>query len=258
MEQTKLDSIISMIDKERVPQHVAVIMDGNGRWAERRGEDRIFGHQNAIDALKDTIEGSIQIGVKYLTVYAFSTENWNRPKSEVDALMQLLIESIDTQTDGLIENKVCLKTIGDTERLYPEVQQKLLQAIQKTYTKDSNLHLYLALSYSGRSEIISAVKKIASDLLEQKISEKDINEKLIASYMYDPSVPDPELMIRTSGEVRTSNFLMWQSAYTELYFTDVLWPDFRKKDLFDAIINYQSRERRFGKTGKQILKQTNF
>jgi undecaprenyl diphosphate synthase len=239
------------LNKNQLPIHVAVIMDGNGRWAKKKGNIRIFGHKNAIKAVTDVVEASVEIGVKYLTLYAFSTENWNRPKIEVNALMSLLVSTINTELKTLNKNNVRLLAIGNLESLPKNVHKKLKEAIENT-AGNTGLSLVLALSYSSRWEITNAVKKIADDIVARKIENKDINENLFSSYLTTDGIPDPDLLIRTSGELRISNFLMWQMAYTELYFTDTLWPDFSKNDYYKAIYEYQHRERRFGKTSEQL------
>ena len=230
---------------------MAIIMDGNGRWAEQNGLDRIFGHKEGVEAVRSVVEGAGEIGVEYLTLYAFSTENWNRPKEEVNALMGLLVHAIVAETDNLHKNNVSLRTIGDIASLPLEVQQNLDGAIEKT-AANTGLRLVLALSYSGRWELVEAVKKMADELKNDKIVKSSINEELIGKYLPTFGLPDPELLIRTGGEFRVSNFLLWQIAYTELYFTQKLWPDYRKEDLFEAVNDFQRRERRFGKTSEQI------
>ncbi len=240
------------IDKNNLPVHVAIIMDGNGRWAKKKGNQRIFGHKNGVKAVRDTVEGAGELGIQYLTLYAFSTENWNRPKQEVDALMTLLITSINSETDTLIKNNVRLLTIGDTEGLPKNVKEKLNTVIDKT-ANNTGLTLVLALNYSARWEIVNAVKNIITDSKKSDISIEKINNEFFEGYLNTKDIPDPDLLIRTSGEYRISNFLIWQIAYSELYFTDVLWPDFRREDLYNAIINYQQRERRFGKTSEQLI-----
>ena len=235
----------------KIPQHVAIIMDGNGRWAEQNGLDRIFGHKEGVEAVRSVVEGAGEIGVEYLTLYAFSTENWNRPKEEVNALMGLLVHAIVAETDNLHKNNVSLRTIGDIASLPLEVQRNLDGAIEKT-AANTGLRLVLALSYSGRWELVEAVKKMADELKNDKIVKSSINEELIGKYLPTFGLPDPELLIRTGGEFRVSNFLLWQIAYTELYFTQKLWPDYRKEDLFEAVNDFQRRERRFGKTSEQI------
>lgn len=241
------------IVSEKIPAHVAVIMDGNGRWAKQRGMMRVLGHKNAIKAVRDTVEAAAEIGVKHLTLYAFSTENWNRPKQEVDALMELLVSTIGIETKTLMDNKIALNAIGDIDSLPPKTRKELASAIEKT-AGNKNMTLHLALSYSGRSEIMRAIKNIVFDLKENKLDRAALNDEMLSSYLYTAGIPDPELLIRTSGEHRISNFLLWQMAYTEFYFTEKLWPDFRKDDFYTAIIDYQQRERRFGKTGEQVAK----
>jgi undecaprenyl diphosphate synthase len=240
------------IDKNNLPVHVAIIMDGNGRWAKKKGNQRIFGHKNGVKAVRDTVEGAGELGVQYLTLYAFSTENWNRPKQEVDALMTLLITSINSETDTLIKNNVRLLTIGDTEGLPKNVKEKLNAVIEKT-ANNTGLKLVLALNYSARWEIVNAVKNIITESKKAEISIEKINNEFFETYLNTKDIPDPDLLIRTSGEFRISNFLIWQIAYSELYFTDVLWPDFRRQDLYNAIIDYQKRERRFGKISEQLI-----
>jgi undecaprenyl diphosphate synthase len=235
------------IDKTNLPKHIAITMDGNGRWAKTKGKLRVFGHKNGVKAVRDTVEAAAEIGIKFLTLYAFSTENWNRPESEVNALMTLLVSAINKETKTLMDNNIRLSTIGDTESLPSKAKKELLQAIEKT-KNNSRMTLVLALSYSGRWDIINAVNTIVK---EDNVN-RDITEEEFQQYLTTKSVPDPELLIRTSGEYRISNFLLWQIAYSELYFTDTLWPDFRKEDLEKAILDYQSRERRFGKTSEQI------
>ena len=244
-------SLLNSIDKAKIPEHIAIIMDGNGRWAKQRGTQRIFGHRSAISAVKAAIEGSAELGVKYLTLYAFSTENWKRPKVEVDALMSLLINTINTEADTLIKNNISLKTIGDTDSLPKSVQRKLKEIIERT-EKSTGLTVILALSYSSRWEITNAVKRMVSEYSENNIAIVDINEERISSYLTTAGIPDPDLLIRTSGEFRISNFLLWQIAYSELYFTPTFWPDFDKEELYKAIIDYQKRERRFGRISEQL------
>ena len=247
-------ALLEKIDTNNIPQHVAVIMDGNGRWAKERGKLRIFGHTNAVSAVRETIETAAEIGVKYLTLYAFSTENWSRPQDEVDGLMSLLVGTIGKELKRMCENGIRLTTIGDFKSLPAKVQKELNSAIEKT--KDNKrMTLVLALSYSSRWEITNAVKAIALDVKSGKINSDMVNDSLISSYLSTAAMPDPELMIRTSGEMRISNYLLWQLAYAELYFTKTLWPDFRRSDFLEAILDYQSREQRFGKTGDQIKKE---
>lgn len=240
-----------MIDKRNLPKHIAVIMDGNGRWAKKQGARRIFGHQNAIKAIRDISEGSAEIGIKYLTLYAFSTENWNRPKAEIRGLMELLVATIRKETETLIKNNIMLKAIGDIDSLPKKCQRELSEAMEIT-KNNSGLTLVLALSYSGRWDIVQGIKSLLKDVKNELISEKDINQELFSRYLSTSNIPDPELLIRTSGEMRISNFLLWQMAYTELYITELLWPDFRKEHLIEAIISYQRRERRFGKISEQV------
>lgn len=228
-------------------------MDGNGRWAKQRGGMRIFGHQSAITAVRETVEGAAELGIEYLTLYAFSTENWNRPQFEVNALMQLLVSTISKETATLTKNNIRLQTIGDTKSLPKSCQRELHEAMEAT-CNNTRMTLVLALSYSGRWDITQAVKNIGKAVQEGKLAPEDINENSFASYLATGSMPDPELLIRTSGEQRISNFLLWQLAYTELYITDLLWPDFRKENLYEALISYQARERRFGKTSEQLTK----
>jgi undecaprenyl diphosphate synthase len=239
------------IDLKRLPKHVAVIMDGNGRWAKKKGALRIFGHRNAVQAVRDVTEGCGELGVKYLTLYAFSTENWGRPKEEIDGLMELLVSTVKQEINTLMENQVKLRTIGDISHLPKDCQENLLWAIEKTQN-NTGLNLIMALSYSGRWEITKAIQAMASDVEAGKISSSQINEHLIENYLQTSGIPDPELLIRTSGEMRISNFLLWQIAYTELFITPTLWPDFRKEHLYEAIWSYQQRERRFGKTSEQL------
>jgi undecaprenyl diphosphate synthase len=226
-------------------------MDGNGRWAKRKGAMRIFGHKNAVQAVREVTEACGELGVKYLTLYAFSTENWGRPKDEVEGLMELLVSTLKQEIDRLMENQVRLITVGELSDLPKECQENLKWAIEQT-RNNTGLTLNIALSYSGRWEIIQAVKSLVRDVQSGKIDEKDISDRLFENYLQAPGIPDPELLIRTSGEMRVSNFLLWQIAYTELYITPTLWPDFRKEHLYEAVWSYQQRERRFGKTSEQL------
>ncbi len=239
------------INKNNIPKHVAIIMDGNGRWAKQHGEDRIFGHHEGVNSVREIVEACGEIGVKFLTLYAFSTENWNRPKEEVDALMELLVSTISMETPNLHQKGVRLQVIGDIESLPASCQKELQESIDLT-AKNERVTLILALSYSSKWEITDAVKKIAKRIEKGEIKAGEINSRLIEENLNTKNFPDPELMIRTSGENRISNFLLWQLAYAEFYFTDVLWPDFRKNEFYKAIISYQNRERRFGKTSEQI------
>ena len=242
------------LDKNKMPNHVAIIMDGNGRWAKSQGLKRIFGHRHALESIRSTIEGAAEVGVKYLTLFAFSTENWNRPKEEVDALMDMLVSAIDKEVPALHKNKVRMQTIGNIKKMSTKVQEKLNKAINFT-AQNEGLTLVLALNYGSREEITESLKHCVRDIIDEKITIDEINEKMIAANLYTNNMPDPELIIRTSGEERLSNFLLWQAAYSELYFTETLWPDFRKQHLFDALYEYQHRERRFGKTSEQIIKE---
>lgn len=244
-------ALIDEIIKEKVPQHVAIIMDGNGRWATKRGNQRIFGHQNSVTAVRSATEAAGKIGVKYLTLYAFSSENWSRPKSEVDALMSLFIETINSELDSLLKNDIKLQAIGDIDSLPKNVQEKLQVGIKAT-DKCKSLMVILALSYGSRNEIVEATKKIIADVNIGKITPNDLTPEIFSNYLYTTGIPDPALMIRTSGEIRLSNFLLWQLAYAELYFTPTLWPDFTTDEFYKAIIEYQKRERRFGKTAEQL------
>jgi undecaprenyl diphosphate synthase len=241
------------VDLDNLPKHIAVIMDGNGRWAKKRGGLRIFGHQSAITAVRETVEAAAELGVKYLTLYAFSTENWSRPALEVSALMQLLVSSIRKETATLNDNNIRLQTIGNTASLPASCQRELQEAMEIT-RNNTRMTLVLALSYSGRWDITQAVQRLAIDVDHGKVAADAINESTITQYLSTAGMPDPELLIRTSGEQRISNFLLWQLAYTELYITDMLWPDFRKENLYEAILSYQRRERRFGKTSEQLTK----
>ena len=234
-----------------MPNHVAIIMDGNGRWARQHGNKRIFGHEQGVEAVRSTVEGAGEAGLKYLTLYAFSTENWSRPKEEVEALMSLLVHAITIEAENLNKNNVKLMTIGDTDSL-PENARIKLQEAKDLTSENTGLKLVLALSYSGRWEILNAVQNLVEDTCSGKIKTTQIDENLFDNYLSTKGIPDPELLIRTSGEYRISNFLLWQIAYTEFYFTTKLWPDFRKDDLFEAIADFQQRERRFGKTSEQI------
>lgn len=243
----------SELNREQLPNHVAIIMDGNGRWAKEHCQPRIFGHKKGVVSVRSIVEGAGEIGLKYVTLYAFSTENWNRPKVEVAALMQLLVNTISKEVNDLHKNNVRLLTIGDLDSLPGSCNKELQSAVEKT-KNNTGLSLVLALSYSSKWEITEAIKNIASDVKDNKLSIENIEETLIDNYMATKDIPNPELLIRTSGEHRISNFLLWQIAYSELYFTDKLWPDFRKENLFEAILDYQQRERRFGLTSEQLNK----
>ncbi|MXV51417.1 isoprenyl transferase [Pedobacter sp. HMF7647] len=244
-------SLREQLDMSRLPQHVAIIMDGNGRWAKEKGKLRVFGHHSGVISVRDTVEGIVELGIPYITLYAFSTENWNRPKLEVLALMELLVHTISNETKSLHQNGVRLNAIGNLDSLPPKCLHELNEAMAKT-ANNTRAVLTLALSYSSRWEITNALKEIATKVQKKEISPDDINETLISNSLTTAGMPDPELLIRTSGEYRISNFLLWQLAYAELYFTNKFWPDFRKEDLFHAILDYQNRERRFGLTSEQI------
>jgi len=244
--------MVEKIDKGRIPQHIAVIMDGNGRWAKKKGSARIFGHQSAVKSVRDVAEGCAELGVSYLTLYAFSTENWGRPEFEVNALMKLLVSTIRKETPTLMENNIRLQSIGNVAQLPGDCQQELKEAIRAT-SENNGMILNLALSYSGRWELLEATQKLMEEAQNGKIDPAELTEKIFESYLATGGIPDPELLIRTSGEMRISNFLLWQLAYSELFFTEVLWPDFRKNHLHEAILSYQKRERRFGKTSEQIV-----
>ena len=244
-------SFKEQIIPEKLPRHIAIIMDGNGRWAMKQGKDRVFGHQHGVGAVRNTAEAAAELGVKYLTLYAFSTENWNRPRVEVDALMNLFVETIEQEQETLKKNNIRLNAIGDLASLPKENYKKLMGTIGKTKDHD-RMVLTLAMSYSSRWEILDAVKKILEDYDQKKITADDLTEDYFGQKLTTAGIPDPELLIRTSGESRLSNFLLWQAAYTELYFTQKLWPEFEKEDLYEAIVDYQNRERRFGLTSQQL------
>jgi undecaprenyl diphosphate synthase len=243
------------IDLRTLPRHVAIIMDGNGRWAKSKGSQRVFGHRHALKAVRDVLEGSVELGLEHITLFTFSTENWKRPKAEVIALMQLLIATIKDETKTLLENNIRLEAIGDLDAL-PSRAQRQLEKTREATRKNTGTVLTLALSYGGRWDILNAVRKIAEDVKAGRLSPDDISEVKFRSALSTHFLPDPELMIRTSGEFRISNFLLWELAYTELYITSKLWPDFRREDLFAAIVDYQNRERRFGKISEQLNPQT--
>ena len=240
-----------LIDKDRLPGHVAVIMDGNGRWAKRKGKERIFGHRNGVTAVRNILEAAAELGIGYLTLYAFSTENWNRPRTEIDALMTLLVSTINEETKTLMKNNIRLLTIGDRASLSGNVRNHLETAMKRTAT-NTGTKLILALSYSSRWEIMEAVTKIAVEVKAGRLDPGDLSCDLFSGYLETKGIPDPELLIRTSGEYRISNFLLWQIAYSELYFTGTLWPDFTKEEFYKAIHDYQNRERRFGKISEQV------
>ena len=239
------------IDSLRLPEHVAIIMDGNGRWAKQRGLDRIFGHQQGVNAVRELIEAAAELGIRFLTLYAFSTENWGRPDEEVSALMGIMVQSLSNETETLLKNNIRLKAIGDMDRLAYEVKARLDETIELT-SVSTGLTLIIALSYSSRWEIALAAKNISNDVKKGSLDPHSITEEYFEKYLTTYGIPDPELLIRTSGELRISNFLLWQVAYTEFYFTEILWPDFGIDDFYNAIIDFQKRERRYGKTSEQV------
>ena len=243
------------IDKNRLPRHIAIIMDGNGRWAEDKGHDRLFGHVHGVESVRDVVEGAAELGIEYLTLYAFSTENWDRPENEVSGLMELLVNTIRKEVPTLNKNNIRLAVIGDTDKLPVNALAELNAAMLET-SANTGLVLIMALSYSSRWEILNAVKLIGKEIKAGKIEPDSITPEVFNNFLCTHNFPDPELMIRTSGEFRISNFLLYQVAYTELFFTATLWPDFRKENLYEAILNYQQRERRFGKTGKQLKRSS--
>ncbi|WP_426490167.1 isoprenyl transferase [Hymenobacter sp. 102] len=244
-------AVRSELDSQNIPAHVAVIMDGNGRWAKKKGGLRIFGHQSAITAVRETVEAAAEVGVKYLTLYAFSTENWSRPQHEVMALMQLLVHTIRQETPTLLKNGIRLQAIGQIENLPASCQKELAEAIELTKA-GARSTLLLALSYSGRWDLTQATQRVAAEVAAGRLQPEQVTEATVAGFLSTAGIPDPELLIRTSGEQRISNFLLWQLAYTELFITDLLWPDFRREHFFDALRAYQQRERRFGKTSEQL------
>jgi len=248
------DLLNKIKEKGNLPVHIAIIMDGNGRWAKSKGLPRIAGHREGINSVREIVETAAELGIGHLTLYTFSIENWKRPRKEVSALMTLLMKTVRKELDKLMKNNIRLTTIGNLSDLPPKAREEMQEAIEKT-KKNTGLNLNLALSYSGRLEIINAIKKIAIDVKKNKISNDVINEKLISKYLWTFDMPDPDLLIRTSGEARISNFLLWQLAYSEIYITSILWPDFRKREFYEAIIEYQSRERRFGKVSEQLNKK---
>ncbi len=250
-----MQELLDKIDKQRLPHHIAIIMDGNGRWAEEKGEDRLFGHFHGVESVRDIVEGSAELGIGYLTLYAFSTENWDRPQNEVDGLMALLVDTIRKEVPILNKNNIKLHVIGDMQMLPKFAYEELQEALEMT-SHNTGLNLIMALSYSSRWELMNAVKNIGLDVKAGKLDPETIDQNTIQQYLTTSNFPDPELMIRTSGEYRISNFLLYQLAYAELYFTNTRWPDFRKVNLYEAILDFQNRERRFGKTGKQIQQET--
>ena len=244
-------SLIEQIDKNRMPQHVAIIMDGNGRWAKAKGLDRSFGHQEGVVSVRKIVETANDLGIRYLTMYTFSTENWNRPEEEVQALMSLLVLAIKRETPDLMKNNVRLMAIGNLDRLPSDARATLMECISET-SANTGTTVILALSYSARWEITEAVKRLAKEAIDKKINPDEITESVVSSYLTTQGIPDPDLLIRTGGEQRISNFLLWQLSYAEFYFTNVYWPDFREEELYEAILYYQQRERRFGKTSEQL------
>ena len=250
-----MQELLEKVNKNLLPKHIAIIMDGNGRWAEERGEDRLFGHFHGVESVRNIVEGCAELGIQYLTLYAFSTENWDRPQQEVDGLMTLLVETIRKEVPVLNKNNIKLHVIGDIDMLPELTKAELKEAIVMT-ANNTGLNLIMALSYSSRWEIINAVKNIGLDVKAGKIDANNITQQTFEQYLATKNFPDPELLIRTSGEYRISNFLLYQIAYAELHFTNTCWPDFKKESLYEALIDYQNRERRFGKTGKQIQEET--
>ena len=249
-----MESLKEQIDLQRLPRHIAIIMDGNGRWAKEQGQDRLYGHFHGVESVRNIVEGCAELGVQYLTLYAFSTENWDRPEYEVVGLMELLVKTIQKELEDLHKNNIKLHVIGDLNMLPDYARAELMDAL-KTTEKNTGLNLIMALSYSGRWELLNAVKNIAHDVKKDKLQVEEIDQETLQKYLATSGFPDPELMIRTSGEYRISNFLLYQLAYAELYFTNVRWPDFRKENLYEAILDFQNRERRFGKTGEQLKKE---
>jgi len=250
-----MESLKGRIDLQKLPRHIAIIMDGNGRWAKEKGQDRLYGHFHGVESVRDIVEGCAEIGIQYLTLYAFSTENWDRPEDEVTGLMELLVETIRKETETLNKNKIRLHVIGDTKMLPAYAQNELKESLEIT-AGNKGLNLIMALSYSSRWEIVQAVKGIAKDVKEGILLPEAITQDTFQKYLCTGTFPDPELVVRTSGEYRISNFLLYQLAYAELYFTDVRWPDFRKENLYEAILDFQKRERRFGKISEQLSSET--
>jgi undecaprenyl diphosphate synthase len=246
-----MQDLLQQIDKSRLPQHIAIIMDGNGRWAKEQGQDRLFGHFHGVDSVRDIVEGCAELGIGYLTLYAFSTENWDRPQYEVVGLMELLVKTIRSEVESLCKNNIRLHVIGDLAMLPEYARRELAEALEIT-SPNTGLNLIMALSYSGRWELLNAVKNIAYEVKKGRLDVADIDQQTLQRYLCTSEFPDPELMIRTSGEYRISNFLLYQLAYAELYFTSVRWPEFRKANLYEALLDFQGRERRFGKTGEQV------
>lgn len=251
-----MSALLQKIDKDRLPRHIAIIMDGNGRWAQEQGQDRLYGHFHGVESVRNIVEGCAELGIGYLTLYAFSTENWDRPEYEVIGLMELLVTTIRKEVESLHKNNIRLHVIGDMNMLPDYARQELQEALDFT-KQNTGLNLIMALSYSGRWELLNAVKNIAFEVKTGKLEVEAINEQTLQKFLTTSDFPDPELMIRTSGEFRISNFLLYQLAYAELYFTHVRWPDFRKENLYEAILDYQGRERRFGKTSAQVEDRVN-
>jgi undecaprenyl diphosphate synthase len=249
-----MSQLLEKIEKDYLPRHIAIIMDGNGRWAKEQGQDRLFGHFHGVESVRNIVEGCAELGIEYLTLYAFSTENWDRPEYEVVGLMELLVNTIRNEVESLNKNNIRLHVIGDMDML-PEYAKKELKEALDITKKNTGLNLIMALSYSGRWELLNAVKNIAHEVKENKLKVEEIDQDTLQQYLCTSGFPDPELMIRTSGEYRISNFLLYQLAYAELYFTNVRWPDFRKEKLYEAILDYQGRERRFGKTSEQMREE---
>ena len=249
-----MDSLKAKVDLEQLPRHIAIIMDGNGRWAKEKGQDRLFGHYHGVESVRNIVEGSAELGIQYLTLYAFSTENWDRPAYEVSGLMELLVDTIRKEVETLNKNNIRLHVIGDLNMLPDNARIEMTEALDLT-KNNTGLNLIMALSYSSRWEMTNAVKNIAQDVKEGVLQPEAITQEILSKYLCTSAFPDPELMIRTSGEYRISNFLLYQLAYAELYFTNTRWPDFRKENLYEAIINFQQRERRFGKTSEQIREE---
>lgn len=250
-----MSQLLEKINKEQLPRHIAIIMDGNGRWAKEQGQDRLYGHFHGVESVRNIVEGSAELGIEYLTLYAFSTENWDRPEYEVIGLMELLVSTIRKEVESLHKNNIKLHVIGDMNMLPDYARQELNEALDMT-KGNTGLNLIMALSYSGRWELLNAVKNIAYEVKQGKLNVEAIDQDVLQRYLCTSGFPDPELMIRTSGEFRISNFLLYQLAYAELYFTNVRWPDFRKENLYEAILDYQNRERRFGKTSEQVSQES--
>lgn len=248
-----MSQFLEQIDNNRIPQAIAIIMDGNGRWAKKQGKPRVFGHQEGVDSVDKVMEAAAQLGVKYLTLYAFSTENWNRPADEVNALMDIFVEAIRCYLDKMLANNIRMTVVGDIDRLSEKTRRSMQDAIDQT-ASCTGMTLALCISYSSRWEILRAVKNIANEVKSGILSADDIDESCFSNHLATTGIPDPDLLIRTSGELRISNFLMWQLSYSELYFTDICWPDFKKEQFYEAIVDYQNRERRFGKTSEQLTK----